>query len=222
MNDAGFANVTVIDGAAADTECNQHWKSVDGHFMARNITDADQSKPQADRLEHRFAAAIAANTRGTVSIPAGMEERIPFFDFYVFAESSNPPSATEFAHSEGFVTVTGSVGGVIPATATKTLVTPIVIAIGSAGSQLRKHLAAISTSDHANTLANTICHEVGHTFGLRHSVAFRGSPPYETGDAEFGRGTMGPAGLLIGSGTPRVPVSFFGPVQLLEIRRLYL
>lgn len=221
LNDAGFgASVDVLNGPAADAECALHWRSVDGRFMSRLIVDRDQSKPERDRIEHLTAAAIAAN-RG-VTVPNGMEQRIPFFDFYIFAEDSEPPAATELAHSERLVPVTGSVRGVLATTATKALATPIVIAKGfGATSPLRKLLAQIVDADHTNVLAGTVCHEIGHTLGLKHPIAFKGSLPYAFGDAEFARGTMSSGGLVTGSGPPRMALSFFGPVHQLEIGRRY-
>lgn len=221
LSDAGFNPVNTLQGARADAECNLHWKRINGHFIGRKITDLNQSQPDANKLEFRLAAAISANNRGSVKIPDGMEERIPFFEFYVFAEDTAPPSPNELAHSEGFVIVPGSVGGVLQTQGVKALITPIIMATAQ-GSPLRQTLGAIASADHVNLLATTICHEIGHTFGLRHAVAFIDKPPYQTGDANFGRGVMGSSGLVIGSGTPRIPLSFFGPVHLQEIRRLYL
>jgi hypothetical protein len=127
------------------------------------------------------------------------------------------------AHSEGKVSVKGSVAGIIAATATKVLHTPIVIAKGStSNSPMPKLLSQIDRADHANLLAGTICHEIGHTFGVKHPVVFSGALPYVFGDAQFGRGTMGGGGVVVGSGTPRMPLYFFGPIHQLEIRRLYL
>lgn len=222
MNDAGFgANVVVQHGAAADVECARHWKAVDGRFMSLLILDPNQAQPESARLEHRIAAAIAANQR--LTIPTGMEQRIPFFDFYIFAEGSEPPTATELAHSERLIAVPGTVGGIIAATTTKVLATPIIIARGaSRASPLRKLLSQIAPADHVNALAGTVCHEIGHTLGLKHPVAFTGSLPYVFGDASFARGTMGSGGLVIGSGVPRMALFFFGPVHQLEIRRRYI
>jgi hypothetical protein len=221
MNDAGFGTVDVLSGAATNTECRTHWKQVGGHFMSVAIRDADQGKPEADRIENKFAASIDGG--GSVAIPDGMEERIPFFDFYIFAEDKDPPNAVELAHSERRVNVKGSVGGIIASSATKVLHTPIIISKGSGSSSpLRNLLSQIDKADHANLLAGTICHEIGHTFGLKHPVVFSGSPPYVFGDAQFGRGTMSGGGIVVGSGTPRMPLYFFGPIHQLEIRRLYL
>jgi hypothetical protein len=219
LQDAGFQVVNFLQGQPAVTDCNLHWKSVGGHFMGRRITDPNPSgKPPQDLLENRLSAAIGNNNIGTVSIPSGMEEVIPFFDFYIFAESADPPNATELAHSE--TTISSLLN---PTAATKAGITPIVIAKGfNSGSPLRRLLSQIATTDHANVLATTICHEIGHTFGLRHAVAFRGQPPYVAGDAAFQRGTMGSAGFVVGSGTPRMPLGFFGPVHLQEISRLFL
>jgi hypothetical protein len=87
---------------------------------------------------------------------------------------------------------------------------------------MRKMLGQIATGDHANLLATTVCHEIGHTFGLRHAVAFIDAPPYVSGDPTFERGTMANAGVVTGSGTPPMPLGFFGPVHQQEIRRLFL
>jgi len=216
--DAGFGAVDSLQGTPAVTDCNLHWKIVGGHFMGRRITDPDQTKPPQDRLENRLSAAITNNNIGSVSIPAGMEEVIPFFDFYIFAEAADPPNSSELAHSE--TTIASLLN---PAAGTKAAITPIVIAIGfGSGNPLRKMLSQIASADHANLLATTICHEIGHTFGLRHSVALIGQPPYASADPTFQRGTMASAGLVVGSGTPRVQLGFFGPVHVQEITRLFL
>ena len=218
--DAGFSAVDFLRDAPALADCNLHWKRVGGHFMGRKITDPDPSKSASDptRLENRLAAAISANNISSITIPSGMEEVIPFFDFYIFAEDADPPVPTELAHSE-----TGVDSLLSPSAATKALFTPIIIAKGSSSSSpLPKLLGQIDPADHGNVLATTVCHEIGHSFGLRHAVSFIDQPPYLPGDARFARGTMGLAGLVLGSGTPRIPLGFFGPVHVEEIKRLFL
>ena len=191
MNDAGFGTVTVISGAAADTECNLHWKIQGGHFIGKNITN-------------------------TQTVKSGTEEVIPFFDFYIFAEDADPVG-DELALSETMI-----LSLLNPTNGTKALATPVVIAKGvGSTSPIKKLLAQIATTDHVNVIAGTICHEIGHTFGLRHSVAFIDKPPYVAPDSTT-RGVMGPASFLIGSGTPRIPLPFFGPVHNAEIKRLFL
>jgi hypothetical protein len=181
--------------------------------MGHNITDPNQNQPASSRLENRLSAAIPANNPATVQIPAGMEEVIPFFDFYIFAESADPPNSVELAHSEDTIDVFLTADKppkptfVDRTTGNKALTTPVVIASGTgANSSLRRILAQIATTDHANLLATKIGHEIGHTFGLRHTVALIGQPPYVSGDATFQRGAMAGAGFAIGSGTPRMPL----------------
>lgn len=193
MQEAGFANVNVLSGAPADADCAKHWVNRNGHFMGLKITN-----PNA-------------------AVPAGNAEVVPFFDFYIVAESADPADPNELANSEGILP-----GLLNPRAGTKGLTTPIVISIGTGSANpLRQVLAQIDASDHVNVMAGTICHEIGHTFGLRHVVAYNGQPPYAAPGPTV-RGVMGPASYVIGSGTPRVPLPFFGPVHKAEIKRLFL
>jgi hypothetical protein len=219
--DVGFNPVNFLAGQRADADCNLHWKQVNGRFMGRRITDPDQTKPVTERLESRFAAAISANNARKVIVPNGMEETIPFFDFYVFAEDVDPPDTTELARSESPALIQGTIDGINSSARTKSLHTPIILATKN-GSPLMKLLSQVDAPSRINVLATTICHEMGHTFGLRHMVALRGAPPYETGDPAFQHGIMGGGGILVGSGPSTFPLTFFGPVHAQEIKRLFL
>jgi hypothetical protein len=178
--DAGFSAPTFLEGPAADTACNLLWQSPQGRYMSRAIVNTN--------LQNQFAAAISANDPASVTIPDSMSVACPFFDFYVVAESADPP-AGELGRSEFYLDYlfdpTAPVLNVfgVPTTGLKRLRTPIVIAKGLSDlskNPLREALKQIDQADRANPLATTICHEMGHTFGLRHSVAFtdrRRTPP---------------------------------------------
>ncbi len=223
FKNAGFGAINILSGKPADDDSQLHWRRVAGRYMAINIKDANQSLPDADKLEFRFAAAINANNFGAVRIPDDMVERIPFFNFYIFVEDAPPSDPTELARSETFTPIHGSTGGILKDQGLKALLTPIIMS-KERGSQLLNTLNRVDGADHANLLASNICHEIGHSLGLRHAVAFIDNLPYERGDTRFSRGVMATtvSGYPDSSGKIRFPMSYFGPVHVQVIKRLYL
>jgi hypothetical protein len=133
----------------------------------------------------QFSAAITANPDAKFSFLDEDVEIIPFFEFYVFAQTIDPPNSSELARGERFFPFPESNNGVFAVQAPKAVVAPIVIAVGSGPqSRLQTLLAQTPTSDHVNLLASTICHEIGH------SSAFA-MPSPSRGHRRIGRAIQG-------------------------------
>ena len=193
-------------------------KSLNLWFMSRNV-------PEARRVA--IATKMEANGDPPV-ILAGETVQIPFFDFFICAQNIDPPKG-EVGHSEIIDRVVGAnPRATPPVVATKAILAPIVITAGSnSQSGMRKMISTLGGEQTAQLVASTICHEIGHTLGLRHVVSFQEALPHVFADVQC-RSVMGAAVAPPAPPpptvppTPPVPFEFFSPVQMVTIRQNYL
>jgi hypothetical protein len=211
LQDLGFATVNVDSGATAQGNFRTRFKQVQTpnstRFMSINVPQA-REKPIALDLEADKSPGFNPDTETT---------EVPFFDFYIVSQAVDPSAAApdELGHSE-------SIGKVTPPN--KRVLTPIVLTAGSNNlAGMRKLFQNIDVQRQAIIVAQVICHEIGHSLGLRHGITFPGGTPYTFKDPTL-RGTMGAAATpppIAGNAIP-VPFQFFGPVHQAAIRQWYL
>lgn len=206
MGDLGFGNVNVEAGQPVQTRFTTNFKQIrttKGNlwWMSRNVQAANE-KSFADKMEADQGFSVLASE----------SVQIPFFDFYIVRQDVDP-NGNELAHSEGLQTI-------VPPN--KTILAPIVLTAGTSNlNGLRKFLSSLSDANlQAMVVAQSICHEIGHTLGLRHEVEFPGAPPYKfPADATAVRGVM--SGAVAPPAGTTTPFQFFGPVHRAAIRALY-
>ena len=222
LQDAGFGtNVDVQHNAAAQTRANAVFMPINGVPVSVNMQAAHRSS---------FAASVIAGTGGAgITFQDTEVVNVDFFDFFVYAVSGDP-SGDELGRSEMLLPITGSThGGIVGAggrNPQKALLKAIEICVGSSTTGVGGALAKIITTDHVNLVASTICHEIGHSFGLRHSLSFdSGNTKYTINPpkGKTSKGVMGPGSIVLGaSNVGPFPAEFFGPVHVSVIRDQFL
>lgn len=205
MTDLGFGSVTVDAGTAVQTRFTTSFKQIrttKGNlwWMSRNVRAAN---------EKTFADAMEADKQ--FSFDPAETVQIPFFDFYIVRQDVDP-NGNELAHSEGLSSITPP---------NKNILAPIALTAGTnSQSGLRKFLGGLPANLQPIIIAQSICHEIGHTLGLRHEVEFPGAVPYK-----FPGNNDSIRGVMAGAVTPPVGTTavfqFFGPVHRAAIRPLY-
>jgi hypothetical protein len=206
MGDLGFTSVNVDAGAAVQARFAASFKQVNTTknnlwWMSKSVLAANE-KTFADKLE----ADQSFSFLPTETV------QIPFFDFYIVRQDVDP-NGSELAHSESMSAITPP---------SKSILAPIVLTAGTSNlNGLRKFLSAVSDASlEAMVVATSICHEIGHTLGLRHEVEFPGAPPYKfPADAASVRGVM--SGSVTPPAGTTTPFQLFGPVHRAAIQRLY-
>jgi len=182
-----------------------------GGFTAPTVTQVDDAAATAAtapwaRSGGRFVAKNVtdpnniANTDGT---------DMPFFDYWIFHER-NVTGGAEIGQSESL----NPFGMVNVAAATKRAIAPIVLP----ASTFDSFYGNVLLSDSMNAVADIICHEIGHSLGLRHGLAFDSSGPSYSLTGGTLLGTMTTEQVNGG----RIKVKPFGPVHAGVIRRHFL
>jgi hypothetical protein len=206
MGDLGFATVNVDAGTPVQTRFTTNFKQIrttKGNlwWMSRNVLPANE-KSFADKMEadQGFSVLVSESVQ------------IPFFDFYAVRQDVDP-NGNELAHSEGLQTI---------APPNKTILAPIALTAGTSNlNGLRKFLSSLTDPNlQAMVVAQSICHEIGHTLGLRHEVEFPGATPYKfPADAASVRGVM--SGAVAPPAGTTTPFQLFGPVHRAALQALY-
>jgi hypothetical protein len=189
FRDAGFASVDVFE--CKDHEFYlHHWKrNSSGEIVAKNLKN-----------------------RSRVSDSEGAD--VPYFDFWVAkgdATSVGGPAAGaigEQGHPVDHIRVN-------VATRTKRLIAPTWFG----GPTMQSTLAGASDDDDAMTLLiNMLCHELGHSLGLRHALVYApSSKAYELQPS----GGYAPYGLMA-YGENSKKLRLFGPVHKALLKKRYL
>jgi hypothetical protein len=218
LNDLGFGSVKVDGGTAATAEFLKFFSQVRSStqapwFFSNRMSPAN-AKKNADASE--AGQPVSAISTDFIAVP--------FFDFFVVSEAVDPPAIApdELGHTE-------SISVIAAAGPTKSVASPIVLTAGSnALSGLRHFLSSIGRTgvgaEQAIVVSQVICHEIGHSLGLRHSINFPNALPYAQARDKDLRGVMGAAGVppAVPAGTQPTPFQFFGPVNRLTIAQWYL
>lgn len=187
MVDAGFTAPTVTQFTVGDPAASAVWTRLSGQVVAKGVTD-----------------------RTAISPPDGVS--IPFFDFWVFADTTGSPTSGEGGDSETL----NPNGQVNIAAGTKRVITPIIIFVRQS-TPFAKSLSTTVASDVPNAVATIIAHEIGHGLGLRHGLRF-----------DIGAGTYKVAsqiGTMTGqfsNSTGHAQAQLFGPVHKDLLKKFYL
>jgi hypothetical protein len=187
MTDAGFGAPTVTEFNRTTTAAAAAlWTVVSGAVVASGVTNPAQVGPTAGAT-------------------------LPFFTFWVFADTTGNPTSGEAGDSEALnpfapVSVTGG---------TKLVISPIVLFLRST-TPFANLLAATSAADTPSAVATVIAHEAGHGMGLRHGLSFNGSAG--TYSKANGNGTM----TNVTNTAGHVLAQPFGPVHKDVLKKFYL
>lgn len=215
--------IQVVADANAETESNRHFTLINNQFLAKTVTgqfatDFSDQLTNGPKQVKNPKTGVTEDSR--VKIPDDMALRLPFFDFFIFALNAIPPGG-ELAHGEGLLNVPGSTGGVISQTGEKAIANPIILAVPI----MRRKLSTLAADeDKASFLALVICHEIGHTFGLRHALCFKGSIPHKLNDPDgLSHGIMCTmlSGVEVSTNAFLFRPSSFGPVHKAEIEKMF-
>jgi Met-zincin len=219
LSDVGFPTVNVVMSgdptfAAELARFNGFFTTTNSQFHARGMTNLLGPSPVAVGTK-AFLPDRSSTVRGEGAL-------IPFFDCFVALENRNP-TKLEIGLGETF-----NVAGANPIPAgMKLICAPILVMAGSGSkSGMGGQLAKVDSQDHGNLMANVICHEVGHTLGLRHGLSFTGTPPYVDHDQGVPNSVMYITDLTQPPGgastaAARARTNFFGPVQRNALRSSY-
>ncbi|MGD0526774.1 MAG: hypothetical protein ABSE49_16630 [Polyangiaceae bacterium] len=177
------------------------------------MTDAGLGTPTITEFNRTTTAAAAAMwsvVSGQVVATGGAGVTLPFFTYWVFADSSNmPQTAGEFGNSEGISPP------VNVAAATKLVMSPIILFTRSTA-PFNSTISATQASDVPNALATMLAHEIGHSLGLRHGLNFDVNAGTYSIAGQIGAMT----GLTINGA--RANAQLYGPVHKDVIKKLYL
>jgi hypothetical protein len=187
LNDGGFGNLNIVEVTSADPKLTAVWTTLNGERVAKNVTD-----PQN-----------IADNEGT---------DIPFFDYWIFFETTKSPQGSEAAQSES---LNPNATKVDVAKATKRAIQPIFILKKSP--KFLTALTAVLAADSANLIATLMAHEIGHSLGLRHGLDFDVGAGSYTVATEVGTMT---GGSVDGGG--HAVAQLFGPVHRDVIKKFYL
>ena len=219
LSDVGFPTVNIVmqgdaTFAAELARFDRFFTITNGQFHARGMTNVTGPSPLV-----QGSRAFLPDRNFLIN---GEGATIPFFDCFVALENRDP-TKLEIGLGETF-----NVAGATPIAAGMKLVcSPILVMAGrGTSSGMRGQLAKVDAQDHGNLMANVICHEVGHTLGLRHGVSFTGAPPYVDHDQGVPNSVMYITDLTqpVGGGSSasaRARTNFFGPVQRNALRSGY-
>jgi hypothetical protein len=184
MSDAGFGSVSMT--MADDTQARVVWRRHDGRWVGKNIATPP-------------------------NFSDGEGTSLPFFDYWMFHETSVSPQGSDAGNSEALNTFA-------PPGANKLVIFPIVIPGAGATTPFGTAYGATTADHHMNFLADLITHEIGHSLGLRHGLRFDGQGSSYSLSGGVLRGVM--TMLEVNGG--EIPLKNFGPVHKETIRRHFL
>jgi hypothetical protein len=179
---------------------------VNNYFVASGCRNFASKNVAKGTVDPNTGALNAADPTEYVSLP--------FFDFYVVAESAVARAHNnEVAESETLMVPVNASSG------QKNVLTPICLMSGEwgpGGTPFNEIYGRMSPDDRPKVLAQVIAHEIGHTFGFAHAIWVDPS-----GDAtvlsRHGVGAMGCVSALTPTPAPR-----YGPVHKGLIKSQFL
>jgi hypothetical protein len=228
--EVGFPRIVVNDSSPDPLHVDQAF--VSKYYVPLNDKNEPNGfPPYVAKTATQYFDASGKLTTDADKIPIANFQSVPFFDFYVFAQQP-PQDGGECANAEFSLfdgTFTDGQGN-------KRVVAPVVYVWPPQDEQNNDgstplFQACKTDDDRLNFLAHMVCHEIAHTFGLRHELHYdpngvdaNGKPfPYVlvSGSGAFkfhNRGIMGCAEV---EDDGSYPFRHFGPVHRAAIQQLF-